>query len=216
MILGAYARNATDTAVPRDFTAEEEREFEETRSRRASRRGSSFYESSMLDPVTATGGLYPVPSRTYSRTGAPFTSPRRTSFIDPSSPSSGHNNKNSSSPPTAGPRAASGDAVLDGHAAYMQHLHQQTGGGIISPIIGSPLNPMHIRTQSSSAGADGGNSSLQGSPAQLSFALPRTSTVGSRPSVQSGGHGFGMGSGALSPVKESALSRAPTLSEKKE
>ena len=169
----------------------------------------------MIDP--ATGGLYPVPSRTYSRSGnAPFTSPRRTSFVDPSSPPLSHSNQ-ASAPQTANAnRSGSGDAVLEGHAAYLQHLQQQTGGGIISPIIGSPLTPMHIRTQSSSAGVDAGS---QGSPAQLSFALPRTSTMGSRPSTHSAqAHGYGLGaaSGALSPVKESALSRAPTLRERRE
>jgi hypothetical protein len=187
----------------------------------------------MLDPVTGMSGLYPVPSRQYSRTGtgASYTSPRRASFMDPSSPAPVSANGRtvnglSNSPPPAGARTGSGDAVLEGHAAYMQHLQQQTSGGIISPIIGSPLNPMHIRTQSSSAGvggADGAAGSIQGSPAQLSFALPRTSTMGSRQSAQSGlGHGYGLGvgqgtgTGALSPVKESALSRAPTLSEKRE
>lgn len=172
----------------------------------------------MDDPTT--GGLYPVPSRTYSRSGGvPFTSPpRRASFIDPASPPyTAGVNVQPATGTTTGSRSGSGDPIPDGHAAYMQHLQQQTGGGIISPIIGSPLNPMHIRTQSTSAGADGNTNS--GSPAQLSFALPRTSTMGSRQSTQSAqypGYGSGMGTGSLSPVKESALSRAPTLNEKRE
>lgn len=210
--------------MPKDFTAEEEQAFEETRSRRASRR-ESFFEA-------GPGGLYPVASRTYSN-----ASPRRQSSVEVSPGLH-------TAPP--GVLFAHGDQLTGSPGTYS---HDSSGDGSFTGVGGlptpvrkmSPLNPIHIRSQSASASASASPSGVgagagatgagSGSPAQLSFALPRTSTMGSRSSVgttsgsahghASGhGHGYGVhghgygGSGALSPVRESGLSREPTRVEK--
>lgn len=141
--------------VPKDFTAEEEQAFEEERSRRASRRGSSLIPEEFMDSF----------------------SPRRSNSVDRLS-------RRASSP---------------GQSPPPMPFHRRTGSTSTPPTAGSPMH------------------STVGSPAptstSLSFNLPRTDTRG-RSSMHSGRSQQvtgGVTSGQLSPVRESGLSREPTM-----
>jgi hypothetical protein len=150
--------------LPRDFTEEEEEAFEDTRSRRLSRRESSIIPDDM-----------PMNFRRGSTSGASV-------FLrDPS--------------PGATPVT-----------------------GISNPAFRRDSSPgtTHYRSGSNNSGGGGGQAQTPNSPGGLQFSLPRGSLERERDrekkndSQRSPVALKGVGSGALSPVKESSMSRANT------
>ncbi|OCF73744.1 potassium ion transporter [Kwoniella mangroviensis CBS 8886] len=178
---------AIDRAVmlPKDFTAAEETAFEEERSRRASRRGSMF-EGDVLSTrrgsFTTLSGMAGAAERELSPIHGPNTAlPGQHHHHHLPGQPGSHHIHHSSPNPNS------------------SH-HRSTSFGGSLPVPGSPSSNFSAAT---SGGADRGS---------LQFSLPRVESL-ERPNTM-GMRNFRPGaavSGSLTPVKESSMSRNPTI-----
>ncbi|WWC86168.1 uncharacterized protein L201_001041 [Kwoniella dendrophila CBS 6074] len=199
---------AIDRAVmlPKDFTAAEETAFEEERSRRASRRGSMFEGDVFGTRRGSFTTLNGMANRDYSPIHGPNTAlPLQHHHHLPGQPSTHQLNH-----PNQNQHRRSGS------------FGRNTAGGSL-PIPGSPSSNM-TSGFSSNAGVDRGS---------LQFSLPEReprntttsmdhsersnsfSTTASRNYRSNTLPGLG-GGGALTPVRESSMSRNPTLVQDKD
>lgn len=211
---------AIDRAVmlPKDFTAAEEQAFEETRSRRLSRRGSSgladefmlnnFRRGSMsnMSQGGPSSAPQPHPRASHESTSPSPTTGVRTSLSTPGLGLSGV----PPSPQQRGlPNRKASVHSIDMHLAG-EDLNTEKGKER-SKSMPHPLSDADQQTQSQNRDTDLSHSPSV--PSNLTFALPRTLTRSSTRSDGSAGAGAGHvgavgGTGSLTPVQESSMSRA--------
>lgn len=218
---------AIDRAVmlPKDFTAAEEQAFEETRSRRLSRRGSSGLADDLMTNNLRRGSMSqmsqggpssaPLPHHRASHDSTPPapTAGVRTSL---STPGLGLSGVPSSPQPRGPPIRKASVHSIDMHLAgdRLDRLDLDEKEKEKSRSLPLPLSD----DQQSQNQTQGQNRNIDLShspsvPTNLTFALPRTLTRSSTRSDGSAGVGAGQaggvgGTGSLTPVQEGSMSRA--------
>jgi hypothetical protein len=217
---------AIDRAVmlPKDFTAAEEQAFEETRSRRLSRRGSSgladdlmtnnFRRGSMSQMSQGGPSSAPLP---HHRASHDSTSPAPTTGVRTSlsTPGLGLSGVPPSPQPRGPPIRKASVHSIDMHLAgdRLDRLDLDEKEKEKSRSLPLPLSDDQPQSQQQSQNHNIDLSHSPSVPTNLTFALPRTLTRSSTRSDSSAGVGAGQaggvgGTGSLTPVQEGSMSRA--------
>ncbi|WVF70581.1 hypothetical protein IAT40_005373 [Kwoniella sp. CBS 6097] len=185
---------AIDRAVmlPKDFTAAEETAFEEERSRRASRRGSMMFSDDVFSATRRSSfGAHSFNGMSSAREVSPIAGPQT------ALPGQHHHH-------IPGGVGGVGGSPSYPHNALHPHSGQAAAAGSHrrSSSVGGGTIPGSPSSGSTSLGGGGGG----GGGGGLQFSLPRESFDRERP-----GRGIGnLRPGALTPVRESSMSRGPT------
>lgn len=206
--------------LPKDFTAAEEQAFEETRSRRLSRRGSSGLADDLMTNNLRRGSMSQMSQ------GGPSTAPlpHHRAFHDLTSPAPTAGVRTSLSTPGLGLSGVPPSPQPRGppiRKASVHSIDMHLAGDRLDRLDldekekeksrSLPLPSSDDQQQSQNRNVDLSHSPSV--PTNLTFALPRTLTRSSTRSDGSAGAGVGQaggvgGTGSLTPVQEGSISRA--------